>query len=82
MTTRRPVKINSQTLKEQKRAERSTAGCFCVYPRKSAADANAEMDIPQPATFHRSGSYPTKWAVRHDMTRREYRVELLGLVKG
>lgn len=45
------------------------------------ANANAEMQIPQPAKFQRRGSCPTTWAVRHDVTRREYRVELLGFVK-
>ncbi|MGQ0642100.1 MAG: DUF5602 domain-containing protein [Gemmatimonadaceae bacterium] len=40
----------------------------------------AEMDIPQPVRYQRSGSYPTKWAVRHDVARREYRVELTGFV--
>ena len=45
------------------------------------SNASAEMAIPQPAKFQRSGSYPTKWAVRHDITRREYRVELLGFVE-
>ncbi len=45
------------------------------------SNASAEMDIPQPARYQRSGPYPTKWAIRHDVTRREYRVELLGFVK-
>jgi hypothetical protein len=45
------------------------------------SNPNAEMDIPQPARYQRSGSYPTKWAIRHDRTRREYRVELIGFVK-
>ena len=42
------------------------------------SNPNAEIAIPQPARYQRPGSYPTKWAVRHDVTRREYRVELIG----
>lgn len=45
------------------------------------SNANAEVAIPQPAKYQRSGAYPTKWAIRHDVTRREYRVELLGFVQ-
>ncbi len=45
------------------------------------SNASAEMSIAQPAQYQRSGAYPSKWAIRHDVTRREYRVELLGFVK-
>jgi hypothetical protein len=41
---------------------------------------SAEMAIAQPARVQRPGAYPTKWAVRHDVTRGEYRIEMLGFV--
>lgn len=45
------------------------------------SNPSGEIALPQPARYQRSGSYPTKWAVRHDVTRREYRVELLGFAQ-
>ncbi|MGH7710280.1 MAG: DUF5602 domain-containing protein, partial [Gemmatimonadaceae bacterium] len=45
------------------------------------SNPDVEMQIAQPARYQRSGSYPTKWAIRHDVTRREHRVELLGFVE-
>jgi hypothetical protein len=39
---------------------------------------NVEVDFAVPSKYPQAGSYPSRYAVRYDASRKEYRIELLG----
>ena len=43
--------------------------------------ANVTRNIPQPAQWAKSGSYPTTYSVNYDASAKEFRVTLGGLTK-